>query len=116
VLGESVWDNVYTAIALAHGGVLFNRERLLLHERHDAAWQVSPFAAYVHLLAARDSSYFSQWCVYVDAAERLRARGGSVQEELALQRATFHPPGLLREAADTARAGWWRAKRMLIRP
>ena len=110
-LGEGVWDNVYAAVAVAHGGVLLNRDRLILHERHARAWHQSPYATYVHQLAARDGSYFSQWCAYVSQAEALRARGGSPDDELALQRATFHPPGVLIETVDVARAAWWRLKR-----
>jgi hypothetical protein len=114
-LGEPVWDNVYTAVALAHGGVLLNRQRLIVHERHAAAWTQSPFAPYVHLLAARDGSYFSLWCRYAALAAALRAKGGTEDEELALQRETFRPPGAVAEAADIARAAWWRAKRALRR-
>jgi hypothetical protein len=110
-LGEGVWDNVYTAVAVAHGGVLFNRERLILHERHARSWQQSPFASYVHQLASRDGSYFSLWCRYVAAVESLRARAGSEAEELALQRRIFRPPGAFAEAVDVARAAWWRARR-----
>lgn len=112
-LGEPVWDNVYTAVALAHGGVLLNRERLILHERHATPWRQSPFAEYVHLLATRDRSYFSLWCAYVAEAEALRAGGGTSEDELGLQRAIFRPPGMLATAADVARAGWWRVRRAL---
>ena len=68
---------------------------------------------YVHLLAARDSSYFSLWCAYVARAEALRARGGTREQEEALQREIFRAPGLAAEAVDVARATWWRARQVL---
>lgn len=113
VLGEPVWDNVYAALVVCHGGELLNRERLVLHQRHPAAFLDSPYARYVHLLAARDSSYFSLWCAYVARAEALRVRGGTREEEQALQREIFRAPGLTAEAADIARATWWRARQVL---
>jgi hypothetical protein len=111
ILGEAVWDNVYAAIVVAHGGLLHNRERLILHERHPSGARRSPYERYIHLLAARDSSYFKLWCRYVDRAAALRARGGSAADEYALQREIFHPPGRTARAADVARAAWWRARR-----
>jgi hypothetical protein len=113
VLGEPVWDNVFAAVAACHGGELLNRERLLLHQRHPAAFADSPYARYVHLLAARDSSYFSLWCAYVARAEALRERGGTREQEEALQREIFRAPGLAAEAVDIARATWWRARQVL---
>jgi hypothetical protein len=98
-------------VALAHGGALFNRERLILHERHPAPRHDSPYAVYVHQLATRDRFYFDVWCTYVSAAETLRARGGTPDEELRLQRAMFHPPGLVADATDVGRDIWWRLKR-----
>ena len=112
VLGEAVWDNVYAAIAIAHGGILINRERLILHERHAPAARHPRYERYIHLLAARDSSYFKLWCEYVAQAQALRARGGSVEEEYAPQRRIFHPPGRAAAAAGVARVAWWRAKRV----
>lgn len=114
-LGEAVWDNVYAAIAVAHGGELLNREPLILHERHERAWEQSPFGHYVHLLAARDSSYFTLWCAYVARAAALRAGGATEEEEFALQREIFRPPGILATGGDIARAGWWRARRAVRR-
>jgi hypothetical protein len=113
ILGEPTWDNVYTAVIASHGGVLLNRERLLLHERHPSRTANSPYARYLQVLAARDRSYFSRWCEYVWAAEQLRARGGSAAEEFALQRTIFRPPTLPVEAMDVARGSWWRLKRAL---
>jgi hypothetical protein len=113
VLGEPVWDNVFAAVVACHGGALLNRDRLVLHQRHPAAFLESPYARYVHLLAARDSSYFSLWCAYVARAEALRARGGTSEEEQRLQQEIFRAPGLAAEAVDIARATWWRAKQVL---
>lgn len=115
LLGEAVWDNVYAAITICHGGLLVNREPLIQHARHPSAVRDSPFERYVHALATRDSSYFTLWCQYVAEAERLRARGGSIDEEYALQRSIFRPPGAGARATDVARAAWWRAKRALAR-
>ena len=62
VFGDALWDNVYGAIVASHGGTLFTRERLILHERHSTGWQDSPFAVHNHLLTTRDRSYFTAWC------------------------------------------------------
>jgi len=113
LLGERIWDNVYASLVACHGGALLNRERLILHERHPSAAPGSSFERYVHLLAARDRSYFTLWCTYVARAAALRARGGSADEERALQRDVFRAPGSAAEAIDIGRAAWWRAKRML---
>ena len=113
LLGEAVWDNVYASIIVCHGGTLLNRERLILHERHPPAFRGTPFERYVHLLAARDRTYFSLWCRYVARAEALRAGGGSADDEFALQREVFEPPGVTAEMMDLGRAAWWRAKRKL---
>jgi len=112
ILGEGVWDNVYAAVALCHGGVLLNRERLLLHQRHPSTTGNSPFAVYIHGLAARDRAYFTRWCTYAAHAETLRARGGTMDEELALQRAVFVPLSIVEEGLGVAAAAWWKAKRM----
>jgi len=113
VLGDAVWDNVYASIVVCHGGRLLNREPLIFHERHPAALHESPIAAYIHLLATRDSSYFSLWCAYVERATTLRDSGGSRDAEEALQREIFSPPGHAANALDVARAAWWRARRTL---
>ena len=112
ILGEITWDNVYAAIVASHGGVLVNREPLILHERHSSRTANSPYAPYLQLLAARDSSYFSRWCRYVTEAEQLRARDGSSDEEFALQRAIFRPPTLAEEVMDAARGSWWRMRQV----
>lgn len=112
VLGEALWDNVYAAIVVCHGGLLINREPLIAHERHPAGG-ASPFAQYGHQLATRDRAYFSRWCAYVAQAEQLRARGGTVPEEYALQRAIFRPPGRGADVVDALRAAWWSVRHRL---
>jgi hypothetical protein len=112
ILGEGLWDNVYAAVVVCHGGVLINREPLITHERHHAG-RDSPFAQYGHLLATYDRSYFSRWCEYVSQAERLRADGGTIEEEYALQRKVFTPPGLATRAADGVRGTYWHIRRRL---
>jgi len=111
VLGEEIWDNVYTSIGLCHGGVLLNRERLIVHERHETQKTRLPFARYVHLLAARDRAYFTRWCTYVARLDALVGHGGSVDEALALQRTVFVPPTAMETGLDRARAAWWRTRR-----
>jgi hypothetical protein len=106
ILGEPLWDNVYASVIVCHGGRLINREPLITHERHEGGGD-SPFARYAHVLATRDAAYFSRWCGYVADAERLRAKGGSIDEEYALQRAIFTPPGRGTRAADAVRGAWW---------
>jgi hypothetical protein len=110
LLGEPVWDNVYAAIVCCHGGEIVNRQGLLLHARHPLAFIGSPFARYVHLLAARDSSYFSLWCAYVARMEA--ASGMTADEDVKLQQQIFRAPGLAAEAVDVARAAWWRARQV----
>jgi hypothetical protein len=92
--GEPIWDNVYTAVLLAHGdGVLLNREPLILHERHAAGdWRRSPFADYLAYLAALDSLYFSRWAHYHHRVVELRARGAPAEEEAVLQDDAFRGP------------------------
>ncbi len=113
LLGETIWDNVYASIAACQGGAILNRERLILHERHASVTSGSLFAVYLHGLATRDRAYFTLWCTYVARAESLRARGGSAEEELALQREIFAAPSRAADAIDLGRAAWWRARRML---
>ncbi len=66
ILGEACWDNVYTAVMMCHSdGVLLNRDPLILHERHAAAWRdTTPEARYNGLLAALDARYFDLWSQY----------------------------------------------------
>jgi hypothetical protein len=112
LLGEPVWDNVYAAIVACHGGAIVNREGLLLHPRHPAAFGGSPYARYVHLLAARDSSYFSLWCDYVARVEALAPDRLTEDGDAELQRQVFRAPGVAADALDVARATWWRARQV----
>ena len=112
ILGEPVWDNVYASIAACHGGAIVNRERLLLHTRHASSFASSPYARYVHLLAARDSSYFRLWCRYVARVEAMAPGGMTEERDGQLQREIFRAPGLAAEAVDVARATWWRARQV----
>ena len=89
ILGEPVWDNVYTALLLRHAdALLLNREPYLRHERHATAWS-GPFVQYTRLLAALDRPHFSRWAEYHAGLLELRARGAGEDEERALQRRVF---------------------------
>lgn len=112
ILGEPTWDNVYASVMVSHGGVLLNRDGLLLHERHPSQTADSPYARYTQVLAARDSYYFSCWCEYVSQTEHRRGREATLAEDLALQRTIFCPPTLSNVAMDAARGSWWRMKRV----
>jgi hypothetical protein len=75
-VGESTWDNVYASILLCHANAAIeNRRGLVRHEQHALAWTASPFVEYTRLLAAFDAGYFTLWCRYIDALQRLRAEG-----------------------------------------
>ena len=112
VLGEPVWDNVYAAVVACHGGAIVNREGLILHTRHPSGASGSPYARYVQLLAARDSSYFSLWCQYVARVEAIAPHVMTEESDEDLQREIFRAPGLAAEAVDLARAAWWRARQV----
>jgi hypothetical protein len=118
IAGEVTWDNVYAALVLAHGDtVLLNREPLIRHERHAPADTAnSPYGAYLNYLAALDRPYFTLWAIYYDRLIELRARGASVEEELALQREVFrHRPSPLAHAVQAARVLKARAKWQRLR-
>lgn len=105
--GEPVWDNVYTALLLAHGdALLLNRGAWVLHERHAPGdWRASPYARYIQYLAALDRPYFSLWAEYHAGLVALRSRGADEDEELRLQREIFRRrPGALARAVQAARA------------
>jgi hypothetical protein len=111
VLGEPVWDNVYTAVLLCHAdAVLLNRDPLLLHERHaPGAWDASPFAEYTRWMVARDRPYFTLWAHYHHHLLALRARGAPEAEEAELQRRVFRfaptPGERVVQALRVAKAG-----------
>jgi hypothetical protein len=102
VVGDACWDNVYTAITMCHSnGAILNRDRLILHERHDARWHDrTPTARYNGFLAALDARYFSLWCTYFDRLERLRRERASAEAEQALRDEVFV---WQRSAADALR-------------
>ena len=91
IVGETCWDNVYTAILMCHSkGIVLNREALILHERHTPAWhEPTPQARYNGMLAALDARYFSMWAEYWQRLESLRACGAGADEEGVLQREAF---------------------------
>jgi len=91
VIGDACWDNVYTAMMMCHSdGIILNRERLILHERHRAPRQdVTSTARYNGFLAALDARYFSLWCDYWVRLERARAQGLPEADERALREEVF---------------------------
>jgi len=99
--GETIWDNVYTAVLLAHAdAILLNRDPLVRHERHAPAdWRNSPFARYLNYLAALDRPYFTLWATYFYRLMDLRRRGATAQEEMALQREVFSHKATVPERA-----------------
>jgi hypothetical protein len=90
IVAEGTWDNVYAAILLCHANAAIeNRRGLVRHEAHPQVWDKSPFAEYTRLLAAYDAAYFTLWCRYVEALQRLRAAASSDVQEEALAREVF---------------------------
>ena len=91
VIGDACWDNVYTAVMMCHSdGIILNRERLILHERHETLWNDgTPSARYNGFMAALDARYFALWCEYWDRLEQGRARGVSAGEETRLRDEVF---------------------------
>lgn len=91
VVGDACWDNVYTAIMMCHSdGVILNRERMILHERHAASRHDSTATArYNGFMAALDARYFSLWCLYWTRLEQIRASGASERDEQALRDEVF---------------------------
>lgn len=111
VVGGPCFDNVYTAIMLAHGrGFIENRIGEIRHVAHDRLWATGPYERYNFYLAALDSPYFSMWAQYVGALEALRQRGASSEEEAMMQRQTFvwrrSPLAAVWHAGRCLRARW----------
>jgi hypothetical protein len=112
IVGESCWDNVYTAIMMCHSdGVILNRDPLILHPRHEALWRdEAPAARYNGLLAALDARYFSLWASYWRRLHAARARGASAGEEEAIRHAVFvwrrSAPVAVRQGLRNVRALW----------
>ena len=107
IVGEAVWDNVYTAILMCHAdAVLENRRPLARHEAHPIAWSPGrgPFSRYTQYLAALDSGYFSIWCRYWAGLQDLRRAGAPEEEERALAREVFvWAPGIAERAGQGLR-------------
>jgi hypothetical protein len=110
VIGDACWDNVYTAVMMCHSdGIVLNRERLILHERHGAVWHdATSTARYNGFLAALDARYFSLWCQYWDRLEEARAQGVSAAGQRALRDEVFvwrrSATAALRQSVRNARA------------
>ena len=91
MIGDACWDNVYTAVMMCHSdGIILNRERLILHERHESLWNDgTPSARYNGFMAALDARYFALWCEYWDRLEQGRVRAVSAGEETRLRDEVF---------------------------
>ena len=107
IVGEAVWDNVYTSIVMCHANAaLENRRPLARHEAHPIAWSAGcgPFGRYTQYLAALDSGYFSIWCRYWAGLQDLRRAGAAEEEERALAREVFvWSPGAAARAVQSLR-------------
>lgn len=108
ILGEAIWDNVFAAIAACHGGVLLHADPFITHERH-AGGGSSAYARYLQSLAARDATYFSRWCAFVEGVREAREQGGGAEAERAVAAAAFRPPTRRERALDVLRGLRWRA-------
>jgi hypothetical protein len=111
ILGEPVWDNVYTAVLLTHANAAFViQPGLLVHPRHDSPWQGSVYAEYTRYLAALDRPYFSRWAEFHGELSRL---GSEPAQDVvsALARRVFDPRvvrrGRMLQRARVAKA-WFR--------
>lgn len=90
IVGEAIWDNVYTAIMMCHGdGLIANRHGEVRHDAHEPAWGRTLFADYNGLLSALDARYFALWAQYHARLVGARARGASEAEEQAMARDVF---------------------------
>ena len=107
IVGEAVWDNVYTSIVMCHANAaLENRRPVARHEAHPIAWSPGrgPFSRYTQYLAALDSAYFSIWCRYWAGLQDLRRAGAAEEEERALAREVFvWSPGVAERAVQSLR-------------
>lgn len=112
ILGDYLWDNIYTAIILSHSnGLLLDDQAWIWHERHEnVSSSSSPYAPFLQMLAGCDSLYFSKWAVYHHHRLALRAAGKPRAEEIALQQSVFgRTPGKWEKRVQRLRA--WRARR-----
>jgi glycosyltransferase involved in cell wall biosynthesis len=112
LLGEPVWDCVYSAILSCHGRTSFvYSPGVLTHERHETAWLSSPFAKYVQYLSALDAPYFSLWCRYHDRLTEAVAEGRAFDSAAAIADDAFvWRPSALAQAVQAGRRvkGWVR--------
>lgn len=111
VVGGPCFDNVYTAIMLAHGnGFIENRVGEIRHVAHERAWATGPYERYNFYLAALDAPYFSMWARYIGSLEALRRGVSSAEQEAAMQQRTFvrrqSPLASIWHAGRCARARW----------
>ncbi len=112
VIGDACWDNVYTAVMMCHSnGLLLNRDRLVLHERHAVVWNdLTATARYNGFMAALDSRYFSLWCEYWSLLEQGRAGESSAADEQTLRERVFvwrrSPSAALQQSVRNLRARW----------
>jgi len=107
VIGDFCWDVVYGAMMRCHSnGVILNRDRLILHERHPTAWNDDTLTArYNGFLAALDARHFSIWCQYWERLHPMRIAGASAHEEQALQDEMFiWRPSLIDAAVQSMRS------------
>lgn len=110
VLGEVCFDNVFTAIMMAHGdGIIENRAGEIRHERHTSQ-SGGAYSRFNYYLAALDSPYFSMWARYIAELDTLRGGGASPEAEAALVRRIFvqrrSPLGAIWHAGRSVRARW----------
>jgi len=111
VLGQPCFDNVFTAIMMAHSadGTVVNRAGEIRHERHPMQFG-GPYARYNFYLAALDAPYFRLWAHYIAALEAMRQQNASAKDEDAMLRRIFvrrrSPVGAIWHAGRCARARW----------
>ena len=110
ILGEACWDNVYTAVMMCHSdGALLNRDPLIVHCRHAAAWRdATPAARYNGYLAALDARYFDLWSQYWHRLDTLRREDAPPSAEADLAKDLFvwkrSAPNAVRQFVRNARA------------
>ena len=110
LLGEPVWDCVYSAKLACHGRASFVYSLgALTHERHETAWLSSPFAQYVQYLSTLDAPYFSLWCRYYDRLTREAEAGTELDGAAAIAAGTFvwRPSALARAVQASRRVKGW---------
>ena len=110
LLGEPVWDTVYSAKLACHGRASFVYSLgALTHERHERRWLEVPFASYVRYLSALDAPYFSLWCQFHDRLEREIGAGRGYGRAAAIAAETFvwRPSPAARAVHASRCLKWW---------